>query len=42
MAASVDGDTVAFRFPDPGKRLQGVRLQQDVRLPGDRLDFVRS
>ena len=42
MAASVDGDTVAFRFPDPGRRLHGVRLQQDVRLPGDRLDLVRS
>ena len=42
MSASVDGDTIAFRFPDPGRRLHGVRLQQDVRLPGDRLDLVRS
>jgi enterochelin esterase family protein len=42
MSASVDGDTVAFRYPDPERRLRGVRLQQDVRLPGDRLDFVRS
>jgi len=42
MTASVDGDTIAFRLPDPGRRLRGVRLQQDVRLPGDRLDFVRS
>ena len=42
MSASVDGDTVAFRCPDPDRRLRGVRLQQDVRLPGDRLDFVRS
>jgi enterochelin esterase family protein len=42
MTASVDGDTVAFRFADPARRLRGVRLQQDVRLPGDRLDFVRS
>jgi enterochelin esterase family protein len=42
MSASVDGDTVAFRFSDPERRLRGVRLQQDVRIPGDRLDFVRS
>jgi enterochelin esterase family protein len=42
MAATVDGDTLAFRCPDPGRRLRGVRLQQDVRLPGDRLEFVRS
>ena len=42
MAVTVDGDTVAFRCPDAGRRLRGVRLQQDVRLPGDRLDFVRS
>ena len=42
MSASVDGDTVAFRYPDPDRRLLGVRLQQDVRLPGDRLEFVRS
>jgi enterochelin esterase family protein len=42
MAATVDGDTVVFRCPDPGGRLRGVRLQQDVRLPGDRLDFTRS
>ena len=42
MAASVDGDTLAFRYRDPDAVLRGVRLQQDVRLPGDRLDFVRS
>ena len=42
MAASVDGDVLAFRMPDPDRRLLGVRLQQDVRLPGDRLEFVRS
>src|SRR5919107_1876015 len=41
MAATVDGDTLAFRFSDPARALRGVRLQQDVRLPGDRLDFVR-
>jgi enterochelin esterase-like enzyme len=42
MSASVDGDTVAFCFSDPERRLRGVRLQQDVRIPGDRLEFVRS
>ena len=42
MAATVDGDTLVFRCPDPGGRLRGVRLQQDVRLPGDALDFTRS
>jgi enterochelin esterase-like enzyme len=42
MAATVLGDTIAFRYADPGRRLRGVRLQQDVRLPGDRLEFVRS
>ncbi len=42
MAATVDGDTLVFRFPDPDGRLRGVRLQQDVRLPGDRLELVRS
>ncbi len=36
MAAQVDGDTLAFRFSDPAGALRGVRLQQDVRLPGDR------
>lgn len=42
MAATVLGDTIAFRYADPARALRGVRLQQDVRLPGDRLDFVRS
>ena len=41
MAATVHGDTLAFGFSDPSRALRGVRLQQDVRLPGDRLDFVR-
>jgi len=42
MAASVEGDTLVFRYPDPGARLTGVRLQQDVRLPGELLDFSRD
>ena len=42
MAAQVDGDTLVFRFAEPAGALRGVRLQQDVRLPGDRLDLVRQ
>jgi enterochelin esterase-like enzyme len=33
---------VSFRFPDPDGRLSGVRLAQQVRIPGDRLDFTRT
>ena len=35
-------ETLTFRLPDPDKRLRGVRLQQDVRLPGDVLGFARK
>jgi enterochelin esterase-like enzyme len=38
-SAWVDGAAVTFRFPDPGHRLAGVRLSQDVRIPGGLLDF---
>ncbi len=41
-SAWVDDATVTFRFPDPGCRLAGVRLSQDVRIPGDLLDFHRA
>jgi len=41
-SAWVDGTAVTFRFPDPGRRLAGVRLSQDVRIPGDLLDFHRA
>jgi enterochelin esterase family protein len=41
-SAWVDGEAVTFRFPDPGHRLAGVRLSQDVRIPGDLLDFHRT
>jgi enterochelin esterase-like enzyme len=34
--------TVTFRLADPERRLAGVRLVQDVRIPGDRLGFHRS
>ena len=42
MPASVDGDHLVFRHPDPSGALAGVRLQQDVRLPGELLDFERD
>jgi enterochelin esterase-like enzyme len=34
--------TVTFRLADPEHRLAGVRLVQDVRIPGDRLGFHRG
>jgi enterochelin esterase-like enzyme len=36
----VESDALVFRLPDPEGRLRGVRLQQDVRLPGEVLGFV--
>jgi enterochelin esterase-like enzyme len=33
---------VTFRYPDPEHRLLGVRLAQQVRIPGDLLDFARD
>jgi enterochelin esterase-like enzyme len=40
--ALVSTDTVTFRLPDPERRLAGVRLVQDVRIPGDQLGFRRG
>ena len=40
--AWADAATVTFRVADPGHRLAGVRLSQQVRIPGDRLDFRRT
>jgi enterochelin esterase family protein len=34
--------TLTFRMPDPDHELRGVRLQQDVRMPGEILGFERS
>ncbi len=34
--------TVTFLLADPERRLAGVRLVQDVRIPGDRLGFARG
>lgn len=38
--AWADAATVRFRFLDPGYTLAGVRLWQEVRVPGDQLDFA--
>ena len=35
-------ETLTFRMPDPEHQLRGVRLQQDVRLPGEVLGFTRA
>ena len=42
MPVTVDGDELVFRHPDPDRTLSGVRLQQDVRLPGELLAFSRD
>ncbi|MCU1588829.1 MAG: hypothetical protein JWP11_85 [Frankiales bacterium] len=39
---STTPETLTFRMPDPDHRLRGVRLQQDVRLPGELLGFARA
>lgn len=36
---AVNADHLVFYFPDLDRVLRGVRLQQDVRLPGDLLGF---
>ena len=33
---------MTFRLPDPERQLAGVRLVQDIRIPGDRLGFHRG
>jgi enterochelin esterase-like enzyme len=35
-------ETLTLRMPDPDGQLSGVRLQQDVRLPGEALGFSRD
>jgi enterochelin esterase-like enzyme len=35
----VDATGVTLRLPDAHARLRGVRLFQEIRIPGDRLDF---
>ena len=34
--------SVTFEFADPSAAFSAVRLWQEVRIPGDRLDFVRE
>lgn len=36
---SAESGHVTFLLPDPARELAGVRLVQDVRIPGDRLGF---
>src|SRR6266542_1550377 len=36
---AVGPTAVTFRVPDPDRRLAGVRLRQEVRVPGSLLDF---
>ncbi|HST67213.1 MAG TPA: alpha/beta hydrolase-fold protein [Mycobacteriales bacterium] len=42
MGPIATSDEVTFRFADPDGHLQGVRLAQQVRIPGDQLDFTRT
>lgn len=35
----VDGDTVVFGLPDPGRTLAAVRLEPELDLPEEQLDF---
>ena len=39
---ATDAPAVIFRVSDPEHTLTGVRLSQDVRIPGDRLGFHRA
>ena len=38
----VGPDAIRFTFPDADRALSAVRLVQDVRIPGDQLDFAWS
>lgn len=38
----VEDATITFGYDDPGHELHGVRLQQEVRIPGDQLGFTWS
>jgi len=42
VPATVDGVELVFRYADPSGALSGVRLQQDVRLPGEALGFTHE
>ncbi len=38
----VGESTISFRLDDPAGELRGVRLYQEVRIPGELLDFTRD
>jgi hypothetical protein len=40
--ARMSATGVTFRVADPDDRFAGVRLVQDVRVPGDRREFARA
>jgi enterochelin esterase-like enzyme len=42
VRVSAESGHVAFVLSDPARELAGVRLVQDVRIPGDRLNFGYS
>ena len=42
VGPEITDSTVIFRFPDADHALDAVRLSQDVRVPGDRLDFAHD
>ena len=42
LRSAPDVDLLAFRLADPARALRGVRLRQEVRIPGDELDFTWS
>jgi hypothetical protein len=39
VRVSAESGHVTFLLPEPARELAGVRLVQDMRIPGDRLDF---
>jgi enterochelin esterase family protein len=39
---SCEDGTLTFRYSDPERLLRGVRLRQEVGIPGDLLDFARQ
>lgn len=39
--SAVEGAEVVFRLADPDHSLSGVRLWQDLAIPGDRLEFAQ-
>src|SRR5215471_15397010 len=42
VIAAADNSLVTFRIGDPGRKLAGARLRQEVGIARDRLDFHRN